>query len=60
MLKYGLLCFIIMSVSPITTAFAADTQDVSPTIVWEKTFDDAAKKAVSAEIPILLDFYFPT
>lgn len=59
MLKYGLLCLVI-SAAPITTAFAAGTQSASPTIVWEKNFDDAATKAKSAERPVLLDFFSPT
>lgn len=58
MLKYGLFCLVISAV-PITIAFAAGTQGESPTIVWEKIFDDAATKAKSAEKPILLDFFSP-
>ncbi|GEM_PF-3638616 len=58
MLKYGLLCFVISAVL-ITTAFAAGTQGESPTIVWEKIFDDATTKAKNAEMPILLDFFSP-
>ncbi len=38
----------------------ADNKGASPTIVWEKTLEDAIAKAKTAGKSILLDFFVPT
>lgn len=59
MVKYVFLCLILF-VTPLQITPAADTKTTLPSIVWEKTFDDAVTKAKTAEKPILLDFFAPT
>ena len=59
MLKYILLVLAV-SVVPLTKSFAADTKETLPTIVWDKTFEDATAKAKTTGKPILLDFFAPT
>ncbi|MCF6154681.1 MAG: hypothetical protein E3K36_05395 [Candidatus Brocadia sp.] len=59
MLKYVLPCLVSL-VTPFAASFAADTKNTPPSIVWEKTLDEAVTKAKMTGKPVLLDFFAPT
>ncbi|GAN32403.1 MAG: hypothetical protein DYG83_17290 [Candidatus Brocadia sp. AMX2] len=59
MLKYVLPCLILF-VAPLAVSLAAETKNIPPSIVWEKTLEDAITKAKTMGKPVLLDFFAPT
>ena len=60
MLRYVLSFLATLAIIPIAGAVIADNKGTLPTIVWEKTLEDAIAKAKTTGTPILLDFFVPT
>lgn len=42
---------------PVMTALFAETKERKPSIVWEKTVEDAIARAKTSRKPVLVDFY---
>ena len=49
-----------LAIMPIAGIGIADNKGTPPTIVWEKTLEDAIAKAKTTGKSILLDFFVPT
>lgn len=60
MIRYALSVLAALAIMPIAGAVIADNKGTPPTIVWEKTLEDAIAKAKTTGTPILLDFFVPT
>lgn len=60
MRRYVLSFLAALITIPIAGAVIADNKGTPPTIVWEKTLEDAIARSKAAGKPILLDFFIPT
>lgn len=60
MLRYALSFLAVVAITPLAEAVIADNKGTPPTIVWEKTLEDAVAKAKTGRMPIMLDFFVPT
>ena len=60
MIRYILSVLAALAIMPIAGAVIADNKGTPPTIVWEKTLEDAIAKAKTTGKSILLDFFVPT
>ena len=60
MRRYVLSFLAALITIPIAGAVIADNKGTPPTIVWEKTIEDAIAGSKAAGKPVLLDFFIPT
>ena len=60
MIRYILSVLAALAIMPIAGIGIADNKGTPPTIVWEKTLEDAIAKAKTTGKSILLDFFVPT